>query len=135
MKTQTGIWIDTTKAIIVSLNGGKEKIVEIASEIENSVYHNSEGNKGSFIENTHVNNEKKFDEKKKNQTNDFLKKVMNQIKKEDDYYVFGPAEMKTKLKNLILNNNELANKLKGIETADSMTLNQVVAKVKTFYSI
>lgn len=135
MKTQTGIWIDTTKAIIVSLNGGKEKIVEIASEIENSVYHNSEGNKGSFIGNTHVNNEKKFDEKKKNQTNDFLKKVMNQIKKEDDYYVFGPAEMKTKLKNLILNNNELANKLKGIETADSMTLNQVVAKVKTFYSI
>jgi superfamily I DNA and/or RNA helicase len=135
MKTQVGIWIDTSKAIIVTLIDGKEYTLEIASEIENSIHHNSEGNKGSFMGNTHVNNEKKFDEKMKNQINDFLKNVINKIKHEDAFYVFGPAEMKIKLKNLIKNNNEIASKLKAVETADSMTLNQVIAKVKAFYSI
>lgn len=135
MKTLTGIWIDTSKAIIVTLIDGKEYTLEITSEIENSVHHNSEGNIGSFMGNTHVNNEKKFDEKIKNQTNDFLKNVINKIKDEDAFYVFGPAEMKTKLKNMIKNNNEIASKLKAVETADSMTLNQVIAKVKAFYNI
>ena len=48
MKRQTGIWIDSSKAIIVALDGNTEKITEIDSEVENSVYHNKEGNKGTF---------------------------------------------------------------------------------------
>ena len=36
MKRQTGIWIDSSKAIIVSLNGKKESITEIDSTIENN---------------------------------------------------------------------------------------------------
>jgi hypothetical protein len=36
---QTGIWIDSTKAIIVSLEDGKEAVTEIQSELENRVYH------------------------------------------------------------------------------------------------
>jgi hypothetical protein len=34
---QTGIWIDSTKAIIVSLEDGKEAVTEIQSELENRV--------------------------------------------------------------------------------------------------
>jgi hypothetical protein len=37
MKKQTGIWIDSTKAIIVSLEDGKEAVTEIQSELENRV--------------------------------------------------------------------------------------------------
>jgi hypothetical protein len=135
MKKQTGIWIDTSKAIIISLKNGEENIIEINSEIENKVHHENEGDKGSFMGNGHLNNEKKFDEKRKHQTNDFLKNVINQIKKDDAFYVFGPAEMKLKLTNIIENNLELATKLKAVETTDSMTLNQVVAKVKLFYKV
>jgi stalled ribosome rescue protein Dom34 len=64
--------------------------------------------KGHLWETDTSNNEKKIKEKKKHQTNDFLKNVINQIKKEDAFYVFGPAEMKLKLKNVIENNLELA---------------------------
>jgi hypothetical protein len=32
---KTGIWIDSTKAIIVSLEDGKEAVTEIQSELEN----------------------------------------------------------------------------------------------------
>ena len=135
MKKQTGIWIDTSNAIIVTLIDGKENTTEIISGIDNSVHHNNEGDKDSFMGNGHLNNEKKFEEKKKHQTNDFLKNVINHIKKDDAFYVFGPAEMKLKLTNIIENNLELATKLKAVETTDSMTLNQVVAKVKLFYKV
>jgi predicted methyltransferase len=50
MKKQTGIWIDSTKAIIVTLQDGKEAVSEIQSDLENRVYHDQEGDKGSFSE-------------------------------------------------------------------------------------
>lgn len=133
MKKQTGIWIDSTKAIIVTLSGGEQKITEIESEIENRIHHEGEGNKGSFIGNQHIENERKFEERKKHQFDAFLNNVVDKVKQDDELYVFGPAEVKGKLKTVIGNTNHLASKLKSIETADSMTLNQVVAKVKGFY--
>jgi len=40
MKTQTGIWIDSTKAVIVTLNEGKESVTEIQSDLDNKVLSN-----------------------------------------------------------------------------------------------
>lgn len=71
---------------------------------------------------------------KKNQIDNFLKQVTEHIKNSDELYVFGPAEIKLKLKDKIESNGKLSAKLKSVETADSMTLNQVVAKVKEFFS-
>jgi hypothetical protein len=48
MKRQTGIWIDSSKAIIICLDGKKESITEIDSDIENKTHHHKEGNKGTF---------------------------------------------------------------------------------------
>jgi hypothetical protein len=63
MKKQTGIWIDSTKAIIVSLEDGKEAVTEIQSELENRVYHDKEGIKevsllDSILTQNHLTNEK-----------------------------------------------------------------------------
>ncbi|MBI2271424.1 MAG: hypothetical protein HYU69_13860 [Bacteroidetes bacterium] len=136
MKKQTGIWIDGSKAIIVTLFGGQESIKEIESDIENRIYHEKEGDKGSFMGSRHINNEKKFEERRKHQTYSFLKSVLEQIKHNDELYVFGPAEIKTKLKQHIeKEGNGVVNKLKSVKTADSMSLNQVVAKVKKFYDL
>lgn len=134
MKKQTGIWIDSTKAIIITLSDGEQKITEIQADIENRIHHNNEGDKGSFIRNQHISNEKKFEERKKHQVNTFLKNVLEQVKQDDEFYVFGPGEIKLKLKTLIENTNHLSSKLKSIETSDSMTPNQLVAHVKKFYN-
>lgn len=133
MKKQTGIWIDGSKAIIVTLLNNKESTIEIESKIENRVHHDGEGDKGSFMGSRHINNEKKIDERKKHQIDGFLKNVIEHIKKDDELYVFGPAEIKLKLKTLIEDDNQLTPKLKTVETAGSMTINQVVAKVRDFY--
>lgn len=134
MKRQTGIWIDTSKAIIVTLEGGKEeKISEIDSDVENSVYHDKEGNKGTFSGGHHGNSESKFENRKKEQIDFFIKEVMASVKGADELFVFGPAETKIRLEQKIQNEKLFANKLKAVETADKMTVNEIVAKVKKFY--
>lgn len=135
MKTQTGIWIDSSKAIIVTLNGGKEKITEIDSEIENSVYHNKEGNKGTFSGTHHGDSETKFENRKNEQTDYFIEAVLSNVKKADELYVFGPAETKTKLEQKIQHQNIInPSILRAVETSDKMTLNEIVAQVKDFYN-
>ena len=136
MKKKTGIWVDHKKAIIVSLNGEKENVIEIESNIENAVYHDKEGNKGTFSGSHHGNSETKFEERKKNQLNDFLKEVIAKIKETDELYVFGPAETKTKLEQKIYSEKSFdISKLKSVATADSnMSLNQIIAMVKEFYN-
>jgi len=136
MKKQTGIWIDTSKAIIVTFTDGKEHITEIESDIENRIYHEKEGDKGAIMGSHHLNNERTFDERKEHQFDHFLKDVLSHIKESDELYVFGPSETKIKLKQKIDDGKTIPdNKLKSVETADSMTLNQVVAKVKKFYNL
>jgi hypothetical protein len=134
MKRQTGIWIDTSKAIIVTLEGGKdEKISEIDSDVENSVYHDKEGNKGTFSGGHHGNSESKFENRKKEQLDFFIKEVLSYVKGADELFVFGPAETKIRLEQKIQDEKMFTNKLKAVETADKMTLNEIVAKVKKFY--
>jgi hypothetical protein len=135
MKRQTGIWIDSSKAIIVTLDDGKERINEIESDLENKIYHEKEGNKGTFSGSHHSNSENKFKERKKNETNNFLKNVLSQIKLADELYIFGPAETKIKLEQKINSDKSFdSSKLKLVETAESnLTTNQIVAKVKKFY--
>lgn len=133
MKKQTGIWIDGSKAIVISLKEGKETVHEIESEIENSVHHLHEGDKGSFMGSRHINNEKKIDERKKHQVDHFLDKVIDHVKGADELFVMGPADLKLKLKTRIEGNHLIANKLKGVETSAQITLNQCVEKVKNFY--
>jgi stalled ribosome rescue protein Dom34 len=133
-KKQTGIWIDGSKAIIIELNDGKEVISEIESEIENSVHHNKEGDKGSFMGAHHINNEKKFEERRKNQTEQYLNKVVAQVKHSDELFIMGPAEIKTKLRGKVESDRSLAPRLRAVETSEQMTMNQCVAKVKNFFS-
>jgi len=136
MKKQTGIWIDTSKAIIVTFTDGKEHITEIESNIENRIYHEKEGDKGAIMGSHHLNSERTFDERKEHQFDHFLNGVLSHIKESDELYVFGPSETKIKLKQKIDDGKTIAdNKLKSVEKADSMTLNQVVAKVKKFYNL
>ena len=129
MKRQTGIWIDSSKAIIVALDGDTEKITEIDSEVENSVFHNKEGDKGTFSGAHHGNSDKKFEERKKQELDYFIKSVLSYVKKSDELIVFGPAQTKIKLEHLLE-----PGKLKTVETADKMTLNQIVEKVRRYYN-
>lgn len=134
MKNNVGIWIDGTKAVIVDLK--TDSVKEIAASIDNKVHHeSSEGDKGNFVgSGHHINNEKKFDERKKHQVHAYLKEVMGAIKGAEGVYIFGPAEMKTHLKTEIENDHALSKALLACESADKLTDNQIVAAVKKYFT-
>lgn len=134
MKKQTGIWIDLSKAIIVTLEGENEKITEIESDVENRIYHVNEGNKGTFDGIHHSSSEKKFEERRKTEINHFLKDVLMQVYKSDELYIIGPSDTKLKLEQKILQDRTInTNNIKLVETAGYMTSNQVISKVKHFF--
>ncbi len=136
MKKQTGIWIGGTKAVIVTLVDGKEHIDEIESEIENHVHHFGEGDSGSFMGSKHLNNDKKFDERKKNQFDKYLDSVLERVKDTDELYVFGPSETRTMLQTRVDSKKafrKLSGRLMAVEPADSLTTNQIVAKVRKYF--
>ncbi|MFM2011171.1 MAG: hypothetical protein RLZZ479_1562 [Bacteroidota bacterium] len=136
MKRQTGIWIDSSKAIIICLDGKKESITEIDSDIENKTHHHKEGNRGTFNGNHHSTNETQFENRIHEQTNHYMDAVIDYVKKSDELYVFGPAGAKTQLKKRILEEHLISpEKLIAVVTSDKMTVNQMVAKVKEFYHL
>ncbi len=84
MNRQTGIWIDSSKAIIISLDGDKENITEIDSDIENRSHHHDEGNKGTFSGNRHGSSETQFENRIHEQTNRYMDAIIDYVKKSDE---------------------------------------------------
>jgi stalled ribosome rescue protein Dom34 len=135
MKTKIGIWIDQSKAIIVTLNGNEEHVKEVASSINDKYEDDFDGDKGSFKGQQHISNERKNEAKYDAKFKTYLKQVAAEIKQADLLYIFGPANTKNELSNLLTNDiNQYKFEMNTVETADSMTLNQVVANVKSFFT-
>ncbi len=132
--SQKGIWIDRSKAIIISLEKGSEKVKEIESGIENRIYHEHEGDKGSFMGARHSSNEKKFDERKQNQMSSFLNNVVSELREGEDVYILGPAQTKTRLRTLLNEQSHPAVRIMKVETSPKLTPNQLLQKVKQFYN-
>jgi len=56
-----------------------------------------------------------------------------EIKDATEIALFGPAGMKIELEKIIQDDAVLASRIKAVETADSMTDNQMAASVKNHY--
>ncbi len=134
MKKQTGIQIDKSKALLIQFEDGEKSIREIESHIDNPSHHETEGDPGSFMGGNHITLERKFEKRANHQIDNFLKSVINEVKDSDELYIFGPAELKLKLRDRIEHDRNLSSKLRGVDTTDSMTLNQSVAKVRDFFA-
>ncbi len=131
---QIGIWLDKEKAILISLLEGKHKIKNIESDI--IIKERIPGESKSFgrFGSQFFSKENKKKNRIKKQTTAYLKKIVLEIVNYDEIAVFGPAEMKIYLEKAILKNNKTKRKLLAVESADSMTENQLVALVKKFYN-
>ena len=132
MKNKVGVWIDLSKAIIVTIKGDERKMLVIDG-IDNRERIPGEGKIYTRFGSQFSNMEKQKESKLNHQVKAFLKSVEEQVRHSDELVIFGPANIKQELANLILKNKTLAQKLKGVESADSMTDNQVAAWVATYF--
>ncbi len=135
MKRKTGIWLDSAQAIIVDIFDDYEDVQIIKSSIDNKIHHNNEGIRGDKQGGQWINHEKTFDEKKKNQMNEYLTGIIKEIEnwKVEELYLFGPSGTKTQLHKMLQDRKDMK-EMKIVEaTADSMTTNQVVHEVKAYF--
>lgn len=132
---QVGIWIDKREAKIISIDEGNESFTSIQSEIEEF---NPKGGSGTKLKGgpQDVIDENKYIEREKHQQKRFFKNVAAKLEDSDQIVIFGPAEMGKKLySEFSASNPKVYEKVKDVQSADSMTDNQVKALVKDFYKI
>ena len=135
MKKNIGIWIDSKRAVVIKLSNNTHSIKEIASNIEIRERVKGESKKFGRFGNQYLTFEKNRKNKRNQQTNQFLKILLKQIKNCESVVIFGPSNMKNVFAKEIKNNMQLTNKLVGIANCDLLTENQMVAWVKKFFNI
>lgn len=134
MKKQSGIWIDTKKAVIVRIIGKEQELKIVHSSIEGR--ERVPGEKKLFARfNYQFSN---FKNKKENRDahdiQNYLKQVVDEIKGTDEVVIFGPAQMKTKLEKYILDEPSPLPAIRRVEAKDNMTEKEIVALVKNYFS-
>jgi stalled ribosome rescue protein Dom34 len=121
MKKEVGLWIDHKKAVIFSLADEGAEIKRISSEFKKNVRFSGGAQKESL--------EEYEDKRLTGHLNNYYDEVVNYICDAESILIFGPGEAKDELKKR-LESRKLYQKVVGFETADKMTDNQIVVKVR-----
>ena len=121
MKRKVGLWIDHKKAVIFSLADEGAEIKRISSELKKDVRFSGGAQKESV--------EKHRDKRLSEHLNNYYDEVVEHICDAESILIFGPGEAKKELKKK-LESKKLHGNIVGFETADKMTDNQIVAKVR-----
>lgn len=135
MKKKIGIWIDHKEAILVAIDGAQTTVDRIESDAE-SHFRPSGGRKagGTSVAQS-VSREQKADERRKHQYHSFYQMVITKAGKADSLFIFGPGEAKLELAKEIEKIKGQKSRVAAVETSDRLTEKQVVAKVKSFFSV
>jgi len=129
-----GIWMDREKAHIIRLDNKEEKLETIFSEME---FFNRKGTSGPRVKSgatQDVTHDRTYLEREKAQMKTYFKKLADAIGDADAIALFGPADTNEKFsKELLEHHKGLAERVKTVTKADSMTENQTKALVRDFF--
>ncbi len=129
-----GIWIDKEKAYILSMDNNTEAFTTVQSNLENYRPVGGARSKTRWGPQD-VIQDRKFLERRKHQLKNYFAKIAKTIVDADAIAIYGPADTNFKLKQELSENyKRLAKKIKVIEKADSMTINQTKALLRIFFS-
>jgi stalled ribosome rescue protein Dom34 len=124
MKREVGLWIDHKRAVIFSLSDEGAEIKRISSELNQQIRLPS----GSQKKSAEVQKDNRFT----GHLNSYYDEVISYIRNAESILIFGPGEAKNELKKK-LGIEKLQENIVGMETADKLTDNQIVAKVRRHF--
>ena len=127
MKKTVGLWIDHKKAVIVFVTGTEEEIKLIHSDIEEQRIEEQGRQNGRSIPSDDIRLRVLTEH-----LNNYYEEVISCIRDAESILLFGPGEAKGELKKRLEKDN-LGERIVGVETADKMTDQQIVAKVKEHF--
>jgi len=135
MSHKVGIWIDHKKAVIVFASADRVTTRTVESEVgpharysDHSGYPTPDGPRDGRGEKTY---ERRYDRL----LDRYYDEVVRRLGQPEALLIFGPGEAKLQLKDRIGRSRELCDRIVGIETTDTLTTPQVVAKVKEHFGI
>lgn len=128
-----GVWLDTSKAVLVTLEGSDSNVKTLESGIETQERIEGESNQSGRFGNQFVEDERSKEKRIREMENKFLERVLKAVASSDQLLVFGPAHMKTRFEKIFEEESGPKPNLRAVEPADSMTDNQIAAYVREFY--
>ena len=132
MKTTVGLWIDHRKAVIVVVSDKGEETKVIESEVERQQGRFAGVRSSAPYEAQKVPADDRRERKFSGQLHGFYDEVISVIRDADSILLFGPGEAKGELKKRLEKGN-LGPRIEAVETEDTMTDRQIVAKVREYF--
>ena len=129
-----GVWLDYKEANIITLKDEAVDISSFPSGIDPGKAKGGHRSKQPFGPMDKVS-ESKHLEKRIQQEEQFYKSICEKLSDCDEVFIMGPAQAKIGLRKYMSKYKELFPKLQDVITVDSITENQKVEKVKSFYAL
>jgi hypothetical protein len=133
MSKKTGIWIDHSRAYIVSLENEKEHVSTIESKVGRKVRLSGGSRTKVPYGPQDIAHEGRRYRKYKQQLKSYYEKVCKKVGDTESLYIFGPGEAKTELRKHMEGLKHTAPPIVGMDSADKMTRGQLVARVRDYY--
>lgn len=134
MKKQMGIWIDTIHAHIIRLVGDEPIFKTIESDIVPHERFSGEGKRFTRVGNVYIDFEKNEERRFDQHMEDYLEKVLNEIKEVDELFIFGPAQTRIKLGKKIQQEKTMERIVVVNEAAEDMSDRQIIAHVRQHFA-
>jgi stalled ribosome rescue protein Dom34 len=126
MKHKVGIWIDHNKAVIVSASADGVTTKTLESDVRAHPHYSGQQNGGG---------EKKYEERHGQHLDRYYDEVIRQLRDPDELLIVGPGEAKLELKERLRRSKAHSERTISIETTDTLTDPEIVAKVKEHFGI
>lgn len=129
-----GIWIDTRQAIIVTLDGRKITTQTIYSGTSRKLKVEGEGSKKSVRGGIGFDFKTSQENRHREELRKFFMAVIEEMKESDKLYLLGPSSAKLLLEKDLRKAGIKGNRIARVETCDTLTINQLIAKVREFFT-
>lgn len=126
MNHNVGIWIDHKKAVIVSASADRVTAKTLESDVGPHARYSGPQDGGG---------EKKYEERHGQHLDRYYDEVISQLGQPEALLIFGPGEAKLQLKERLSRSKTFSECTVDIETADTLTDPQIVARVKEHFRI
>lgn len=133
MSTQVGLWIDHKSATIVTIKDQEEVINEILSDVESQLRRAGDSPMQGSYEAQQVPADNSRQRALTGDLNKYYDEVIEQIRYADSILIVGPGAAKHELQNR-LEEQQIGEKVVGVETVDNLTEPQIAAKVRQHFA-
>lgn len=130
MDRNVGLWIDHKQAYLIWYKEGRVEV--IPSNIEPPEHFSGGTQLGGKL-NQKGDVELRHNDRYRLMLTKFYKQVVAALKDVDLIFIMGPGEAKVEFEKVLKRQKALQERLLKVETADKMTKNQMIARVRKFY--